>query len=89
MRILTALFVISSITSATAIYGQSKLLENVKANPEEAKILCKKFKALNAQGVKTSSKEVIEEISRDKNLTPTDAEILSIYVIAMYCPKIK
>ena len=89
MRILTALFVISSITSSTAVYGQSKLLENVKANPEEAKVLCKKFEALNAQGVKTSSKEVIEEISRNKNLTPTDAEILSIYVIAMYCPQIK
>ena len=89
MRLLTALFVISSITSATAVYGQSKLLENVKANPEEAKVLCKKFEALNAQGVKTSSKEVIEEISRNKNLTTTDAEILSIYVIAMYCPQIK
>ena len=89
MRILTVLFVISSITTATAVYGQSKLLENVKANPEEAKALCKKFEALNAQGVKTSSKEVIEEISRNKNLTPTDAEILSIYVIAMYCPQIK
>ena len=89
MRILTALFVISSITSATAVYGQSKLLENVKANPEEAKTLCKRFEDLNAQGVKTSSKEVIEEISRDKNLTPTNAEILSIYVIAMYCPQTK
>ena len=89
MRILTALFVISSVTSATAVYGQSKLLENVKANPEEAKALCKKFEAYNTKGVKTSSEEVIEEISRNKNLTPTNAEILSIYVIAMYCPQIK
>ena len=89
MRIFTALFVISSITSITAVYGQSKLLENVKENPAEAKALCKKFKAYNEQGIKTSSKEVIEEISRSKNLTPTDAEILSIYVIAMYCPQIK
>ena len=89
MRVLTALFVITSITTATEVYGQSKLLEKVKAKPEEAKVLCKKFEALNAQGVKTSSKEVIEEISQDKNLTTTDAEILSIYVIAMYCPKIK
>ena len=89
MKILTALFVISSITSSTAVYGQSKLLENVKANPEEAKALCNRFKSYNAQGVKTSSKEVIEEISRNKNLTTTDAEILSIYVIAMYCPQIK
>ena len=89
MRILTALFVISSITTISAVYGQSKLLENVKANPKEAKNLCKKFEALNAQGIKTSSKEVIEEISQNKNLTPTDAEILSIYVIAMYCPQVK
>ena len=89
MRVLTALFVISSISSATAVYGQSKLLENVRSNPEEAKALCKQFEALNEQGIKTSSKEVIEEISRNKNLTPTNAEILSIYVIAMYCPQIK
>ena len=89
MRILIALLVISSITSAKAAYGQSKLLENVKANPEEAKALCKKFEAYNAQGVKTNSEEVIDEISRNKNLTPTNAEILSIYVIAMYCPQIK
>ncbi len=89
MMILTALFVISSMTSATTAYGQSKLLENVKANPEEAIALCKKFEALNAKGVKTSSKEVITEISKNKNLTPTNAEILSIYVIAMYCPQIK
>ena len=71
------------------VYGQSKLLENVKSKPAEAKALCKKLEALNKQGIKSSSKEVINEISQSKNLTPTDAEILSIYVIAMYCPQIK
>ena len=89
MRVLTALFVLSSITYTTMVYGQSKLLENVRSNPTEAKALCKKLEALNKQGIKSSSKEVINEISQSKNLTPTDAEILSIYVIAMYCPQIK
>ncbi len=89
MKLLTSLFLFTSLTYSTALYGQSKLLENVKANPEEAKALCKKFKAFNDQGTKSSSKEVLDEISRSKNLTPTDAEILSIYVIAMYCPQIK
>ncbi len=89
MRFLSALFVFFSITSSTSVYGQSKLLENVKSNPSEAKALCEKFKALNEQGIKSSSKEVVNEISQSKNLTPTDAEILSIYVIAMYCPQIK
>ncbi len=89
MRLLKALFLILSITSTTAVYGQSKLFKNVKSNPEEAKAICKKFEALNAQGIRASSEEAISEISRNKNLTPTDAEILSIYVIAMYCPQIK
>ena len=89
MRFSIALLVICSITSATTVYGESTLLEKVKGNPSESKALCKKFEALNAKGIKTSSKEVIEEISRTKNLTPTDAEILSMYVIAYYCPQIK
>ncbi len=89
MKVLTALFVLSLISYSTVVYGQSKLLENVRSNQAEAKALCKKFEALNKQGIKSSSKEVINEISQNKNLTPTDAEILSIYVIAMYCPQIK
>ena len=89
MSFLRTLFVLAIITSYPAVYGQSKLLENVRANPEEAKVLCEKFKALNAKGIKSSSKEVLDEISRSKNLTPTDAEVLSIYVIAMHCPQIK
>ncbi|KGG13917.1 hypothetical protein EV04_0402 [Prochlorococcus marinus str. LG] len=63
-------------------------MENVKRNPEEAKLLCNKFRNLNANGISSNSKEVIEEISRDKNLTFKDAEILSIYIVGMYCHEI-
>ncbi len=80
------IFSLSSITSFA--YGQSSLLENVKRNPEEAIALCNKFRTLNSQGISSASTEVIEEISLDKNLTKSDAEILSIYVIAMHCPDI-
>ncbi|WP_269622814.1 hypothetical protein [Prochlorococcus marinus] len=89
MRYLTPLLIASSLLSPQFAYGQSKLLENVKRNPKEAIALCQKFRGLNSRGISSGSKEVIEELSREKNLSFTDAEILSIYVIAMNCPEIK
>ncbi len=88
MRFLIAMF-IAYLASPSIVYGQSQLLENVKNNPEEAKSLCNKFRKDNAKGISSRSKAVIESISQDKNLSFTDAEILSIYVIGMYCPEVK
>ena len=68
--------------------AQSSLLENVKRNPKEAEVLCKQFRNLNAKGISASSKANIDQISRQKNLSDTDAEILSIYVIGLYCPDV-
>ncbi len=68
--------------------AQSNLLQSVKRNPLEAKNMCNSFRKYNSQGVSTSSKEVINEISRQKKLSTTDAEILSIYVIGMHCPEV-
>ena len=70
-------------------YAQSQLLKSVKNNPEEAKSLCNEFKKKNSMGISSRSKDVIEGISQTKNLSFTDAEILSIYVIGMYCPDVK
>ncbi len=80
---------IAYLASPSIVYGQSKLLENVKKNPEEAKALCNKFRRDNSMGISSRSKAVIEGISQEKNLSFTDAEILSIYVIGMYCPDVK
>ena len=88
MRFFIAMF-IAYLASPSIIYGQSQLLENVKRNPDEAKALCKKFRSDNAKGISSRSKAVIEKISQEKNLSFTDAEILSIYVIGMHCPEVK
>ena len=68
--------------------AQSSLLEGVKSNPKEAEALCIELKTLNAKGVSASSKEAIKKISQQKNLSITDAEILSIYVIGLHCPEV-
>ncbi len=69
--------------------AQSALLESVKRNPAEATAMCQRFKTLNSQGVSSGSKEVLKEISRQKNISLRDAEILSIYVIGMNCPEVR
>ena len=87
MRFLTSILIAGISFNQTA-FGQSKLLESVKNNPNEAKALCNKFRKNNSKGISSRSKTVINEISTQKNLSFTDAEILSVYVIGMYCPDI-
>ena len=88
MRYLIAIL-IAYLASPSIGYGQSQLLQNVKNNPEEAKTLCNEFRRKNSIGLSYRSKDVIDSISQEKNLSFTDAEILSIYVIGMYCPDVK
>ena len=76
------------IAFAPGVLAQSNLLESVKRNPKEANLLCAQFRDLNSKGISTSSKEAIAQISKQKNLNTRDAEILSIYVIGMYCPEV-
>ena len=76
------------IAIAPGALAQSSLLENVKKNPKEAEVLCKQFRNLNAKGISASSKATIDQISSQRNLSGTDAEILSIYVIGLYCPDV-
>ena len=76
------------IASASNAIAQSTLLESVKNNPREAQELCKQFRNLNSKGISASSQEAIQQISTQKNLSNTDAEILSIYVIGLNCPDV-
>ena len=76
-------------TNAAFVYARSSLLESVKQNPEEARVLCKKLSSLNEEGISTSSAEAIKEIARKKNLSVIDAEILMTYVIGLNCPDVR
>ena len=70
------------------VFSQSNLLESVKKNPNEAKILCNKFREFNSEGISASSDKAINYVSNQKKLTPVNAEIFSIYVIGLHCPDI-
>ncbi len=87
MRFMSAL-IMTALTTASAVKAQSPLLEGVKQNPNEAKEICTRFKALNSQGISAGSKESLEKFAQQKNLSSTDAEILSIYVIGLNCPDV-
>ena len=70
------------------IHAQSNLLESVKKNPKNAIEICIKFKELNRRGILASSDEAIKYVSKKNNLSPVNAEILSIYVIGIHCPNV-
>ena len=67
--------------------AQSRLLEGVKRDPEEAKSICQNFRELNKENVSASSPKSIQEISIQKNISEVDAEILSMYVRGLNCPE--
>ena len=67
--------------------AQSRLLESVKRNPDEAKSICKSFRELNKENVSAASNKSIRRISIQKNISEIDAEILSMYVRGLYCPE--
>lgn len=66
--------------------AQSRLLEGVKRNPDEAKSICKSFRELNKENISSGSQKSIQRISSLKNISEVDAEILSMYVRGLYCP---
>ena len=82
------LFLFLSLTSINPALSQSSLLENVKKNPSDAIKICNKFKELNSKGVSASSDKAIEFVSKKNNLSPINAEILSIYIIGLHCPQV-
>ena len=72
------------------IYSQTNLLESVKKNPKNAIALCSKFKEFNSKGISVNSDLAINYVSKKwkTELSPLNAEILSIYVIGLHCPKV-
>ena len=69
--------------------ANSPLLESVKNNPQRAKALCSELKALNAKGLSYTSPQAVAQIAARQGLSNTDAEILSTYVVGLYCPDVR
>ncbi len=86
MNVLLITLIFSSIASSHQLMAQSRLLENVKRNPDEAKSICENFRELNKANISAGSSESIIKISNQKNISEVDAEILSMYVRGLYCP---
>ena len=83
--IISLIFTSFALNQATM--AQSRLLEGVKRNPDEAKSICESFRNLNKEKISASSPESIQKISIQKNLSEVDAEILSMYIRGLYCPE--
>ena len=69
------------------VLAQSRLLEDVKRSPNEAKSICQNFRELNKKNISASSPQSIQKISTQKNISDVDTEILSMYVRGLYCPE--
>jgi hypothetical protein len=73
----------------SAVSASSELLKDVKRNPQQAKGMCRDFKTLNENGKSAYSKKSIRSISKSRNLSEDDAEILVTYVVGMHCPNVR
>ena len=83
-------FLILIIGFYDPIYCQTNLLESVKRNPKIAIEICSKFIEFNSAGISANSDQAINHVSKTWNtqLSPLNAEILSIYVIGLHCPRV-
>lgn len=79
--------VLASLSSPAL--AASPLLESVKQNPQIARNLCSELKGLNARGVSATSPEAIALVGSRQGLNSTDAEILTTYVVGLYCPEVR
>ena len=87
MNSLLITLIFTSFAISQDAMAQSRLLESVKRNPDEAKSICKSFRELNKKNVSAGSTNSIQNISIRKNISEVDAEILSMYVRGLYCPE--
>ena len=74
---------------AGATLAASPLLESVKQNPQLAKSLCNDLRQLNSQGVRSTSLQAIDMVAKRQNISPTDAEIVTTYVVGLHCPEVR
>ena len=72
-----------------AFAGASPLLESVKQNKQLAQQLCGDFRKLNAGGQKAHGPAAVRTTASSQGLSTLDAEILTTYVVGMYCPDVR
>ena len=87
MKFLLLTLIFTSFAINQQAMAQSKLLEVVKRNPDEAKSICQNFRELNQKNISAGSQKSILKISNQKNISEVDAEILSMYVRGLHCPE--
>ena len=87
MNCLLITLIFTSLGFSQGVMAQSRLLEGVKRNPDEAKSMCETFRELNKENISAGSQKSIQKISIQKSLSKIDAEILSMYVRGLYCPE--
>ena len=87
MNSLLITLIFTSFGISQGVMAQSRLLESVKRNPDEAKSICENFRELNKKNISAGSEKSIKKISIQKNISEVDAEILSMYVRGLYCPE--
>ena len=87
MKGLLITLIFASLGINQGVMAQSRLLEGVKRNPDEAKSICESFRKLNKENISAGSQKSIQKISLQKNISEGDAEILSMYVRGLYCPE--
>jgi hypothetical protein len=69
--------------------AQSNLLESVRRDPARAKRLCRELRQMNQQGISYTSKQATRQIASQENLSLMDAEVLTTYVVGLYCPDVR
>ena len=87
MNALLITLIFTSFAINQEAIAQSRLLENVKRNPVEAKSICQNFRDLNKKDISAGSPKSIQRVSKQKNISEVEAEILSMYVRGLYCPE--
>ena len=87
MNVFLLTLILTAIEISQVAMAQSRLLESVKRNPDEAKSICESFRKLNKENVSAGSQKSIQTISTKKNISEVDAEILSMYVRGLHCPE--
>jgi len=73
----------------TVLAADSELLNGVKRNPQEAKAMCRSFRALNAEGQSAYTKATTRQVAKSRQISRRDAEVLITYVVGIHCPDVR
>ncbi|MFZ4566435.1 MAG: hypothetical protein ACOYMY_08210 [Prochlorococcaceae cyanobacterium] len=72
-----------------AIASASPMLEKVRTDKQLAQQLCGEFRKLNESGIRAHSPQGFSLTASRQNLSSLDAEILTTYVVGMYCSDVR